>query len=236
MDRYILNTVASISLPSSVREISKVFRILFTLCVYEIDPPSPTLTEKTSRKRRASQERKCTTKRARVPPFSWKGRATPEWLVSSLEAMEATRGDLVTEGPWLIFEKKLTGTDVHPAQSRLLMPFNSLIRNDFLTPVEMGVVAEEDLKKGVGAVLVDQQKKKWGLILMRREMKKCSGNGTSNYALICGWNDVIQGNGLKEDDDISVWYFRWRERLCFALVLPPPPDMGQSSSSLDLCV
>ncbi|KAG2304209.1 hypothetical protein Bca52824_032860 [Brassica carinata] len=203
-------------------------------------PPSPALTEKTSRKRRASQERKCTTggksKKARVPPFSWKGRATPEWLVNSLKAMAAAKGDLVTEGPWLIFEKKLTGTDVHPAQSRLLMPFNSLIRNDFLTPVELGIVAEEDEKKGVGAILVDQQKKKWGLILMRREMLKGSGNGTSNYALICGWNDVVQGNKLKEDDDISVWYFRWRERLCFALVLPPPPDMAQSSSSLDLCV
>ncbi|CAH8390324.1 unnamed protein product [Eruca vesicaria subsp. sativa] len=202
-------------------------------------PSSSTLTEESSRKRRAPQERKRITggksKKVRVPPFSWKGRATPEWLVSLLEVMAATTGHLVNEGPWLIFEKKLTSTDVDPAQSRLLMPFNSLIRNDFLTPVELRIVAEEDEKNGVGAMLVDQQKKKWGLILMRREMIKGAGNGTSNYALICGWNDVVQDNGLKEDDDISVWYFRWRERLCFALVLPPP-DMAQSSSSPVLCV
>nr|VDD44309.1 unnamed protein product [Brassica oleracea] len=203
-------------------------------------PPSSTLTEKTNRKRRALQEKLISggkSKKVRVPPFSWKGRATPEWLVSLLEAMAATRGHLVTEGPWLIFEKKLTSTDVDPAQSRLLLPFNSLIRNDFLTPVELRIVAEhQDEKNGVGAMLVDQHKKKWGLILMRREMMKGAGNGTLNYALICGWNDVVQGNGLKEDDDVSVWYFRWRERLCFALVLPPPPDMAQSSSSLDLSV
>lgn len=211
--------------------------------------PPPTLTEKTSRKRRDTQERKPSTggksKKVRVPPFSWKERATPEWLVSLLEAMVATRGYLVTEGPRLIFEKKLTSTDVDPAQSRLLMPFNSLVRNDFLNPVELRIVAQEDEKRiaaqedeknGVGAMLVDQQKKMWGLILKRREMVKVEKNGTLNYALICGWNDVVQSNGLKEDDDISVWYFRWRECLCFALVLPPPPDMAQSSSSLDLDV
>ncbi|CAN6974736.1 unnamed protein product [Brassica rapa subsp. trilocularis] len=211
-------------------------------CFYVTAHPSSssTLTEKTNRKRRARKEKRNTggkSKKVRVPPFSWKGRATPGWLVSLLEAMAATRGELVTEGPWLIFEKKLTSTDVDPAQSRLLLPFNSLIRNDFLTPVELRIVAEhQDGKNGVGAMLVDQHKKKWGLILMRREMLKGAGNGTLNYALICGWNDVVQGNGLKEDDDVSVWYFRWRERLCFALVLPPPPDMAHSSSSLDLSV
>ncbi|KAF8082659.1 hypothetical protein N665_0813s0001 [Sinapis alba] len=209
-------------------------------CSYVSSPSSFLTAHRFSlRKRRAPQERSRITggesKKARVTPFSWKGRATPECLVSLLEGMAANKGYLVTEGPWLIFEKKLTSTDVDPAQSRLLMPFKSLIRNDFLKPVELRIVAEEGENNGVGAMLVDQQENKWGLILMRREMMKKTGKGTLNYALICGWNDFVQGNGLKEDDDISVWYFRWRECPCFALVLPPP-DIAQSSSSLDLCV
>ncbi|CAH2034827.1 unnamed protein product [Thlaspi arvense] len=203
---------------------------------------SSCLRERTSRKRRAVQDRNISrarkAKKPMVPSFSWIGRAIPECLIPMMESMKKTRrtkvieGNEVTEGPRLIFEKKLTKTDVKPQQSRLLMPFKTLIRNDFLTPVESSIVAEEDdNEEGLGAILVNQQNVKWGLILMRRLMEKKSGRGTLNYALICGWNEIVESNGLKTDDDISIWYFRLRGILCFALVLPPPPHIAQSTSS-----
>ncbi|KAL0752666.1 hypothetical protein Bca101_074276 [Brassica carinata] len=35
-------------------------------------------------------------------------------------------------------------------------------------------------------------------------------NGPWNYALVCGWNDVVKANGLKDVDNISLWSFRCR--------------------------
>ncbi|VVA90135.1 unnamed protein product [Arabis nemorensis] len=115
------------------------------------------------------------------------------------------------------------------------MPFNHLIRNDFLTPVESQIIEEDiknDNKTGVGAILVDQMSKKYGVMLKRWEMKKETGRGSWNYSLTCGWNDVVKANGLKANDYVSVWSFRCRGVLCFALV----PAMEQSSSSLALCI
>ncbi|CAA7033240.1 unnamed protein product [Microthlaspi erraticum] len=119
----------------------------------------------------------------------------------------------------LIFQRKLFKTDVTPGESRLSMPFNELICKDFLTPSELRNV-------------------KYGVMLKRWEMKKDSGNGSWNYALTCGWNDVVTANGLKQNDNISIWCFRWGGLLCFALVTPPPssPSMAQSSSPLALCL
>ncbi|CAA7026669.1 unnamed protein product [Microthlaspi erraticum] len=105
------------------------------------------------------------------------------------------------------------------------MPFNTLVCNDFLTPVELNILAEvREVGDGVGAILVDKQKAKWGLYLNEWGMKKASGNGTMNYALICGWNDIVKGNELEIGSFISIWSFRLFGLLCFALVLPPPMD------------
>ncbi|KAH0916888.1 hypothetical protein HID58_024548, partial [Brassica napus] len=78
-------------------------------------------------------------------------------------------------------------TDVKPSQGRLSIPFHKLIQNDFLTtPVESRITSTA--------------KKKWclGVFLRRWEM-----NGSWNYALVCGWNDVVKANGLKDGDNIS---------------------------------
>ncbi|KAL0693711.1 hypothetical protein Bca4012_060891 [Brassica carinata] len=185
------------------------------------NPPNPSsrssssscLTENndTSRKRRAAQEGKRGFKKAKVSPlFTWAGKDTPDWMV---QLMRSTKG---AQDPMLIFEKTLFETDVKPSQSRLSIPFYKLIRNDFLTPAESRII-EEDIgnreKTGLGAVLVDQGTKKWGVFLKRWEM-----NGSWNYALVCGWNDVVKANGLKDGDTISLWSFRCRGVLCFALV------------------
>ncbi|KAJ4876811.1 putative B3 domain-containing protein [Raphanus sativus] len=133
-----------------------------------------------------------------------------------LQLMRDTKG---AQDPMLIFEKTLFETDVKPSQSRLSIPFHKLIRNDFLTPAESRII-EEDISKrekmGLGAVLVDQGTKKWGVFLKRWEM-----NGSWNYALVCGWNDVVKANGLKDGDSISLWSFRCGGVLCFALVPLP---------------
>ncbi|ESQ38405.1 hypothetical protein EUTSA_v10029471mg [Eutrema salsugineum] len=189
---------------------------------------SSCLTENKSRKRPATQDTKRCGKsmKAKVETFSWKERETPEWLTLLMnDTNEAVlkwgeRTDLR-----LIFEKTLFKTDVNPGESRLSMPFNELIRKDFLTPVELRIIEEDinsDKKMGIGAILVDQRNVKWGVMLKRWEMKKDSGRGSWNYALTCGWNDIVKANGLKQGDIISVWSFRWGGLLCFALVTPPP--------------
>ncbi|CDY47226.1 BnaC09g14750D [Brassica napus] len=168
-----------------------------------------------SRKRRAVLEGKqrCFKKAKVSPLFTWEGKDTPDWMI---QLMRNTKG---AADPMLIFEKTLFETDVKPSQSRLSIPFHKLIRNDFLTPAESRII-EEDIsnreKMGLGAVLVDQGIKKWGVFLKRWEM-----NGSWNYALVCGWNDVVKANGLKDGDSISLWSFRCRGVLCFALVPLP---------------
>ncbi|KAJ4866968.1 putative B3 domain-containing protein [Raphanus sativus] len=176
---------------------------------------SSCLTENTSRKRRAVQEGKRSFKKAKVSPlFSWEGKDTPDWMVQLMRSMKGGAQDAK-----LIFEKTLFETDVKPSQSRLSIPFNKLIRDDFLTAVESRII-EEDInnkeKMGLGALLVDQGVKKWGVFLKRWEM-----NGSWNYALVCGWNDVVKANGLKDGDNISLWSFRCQGVLCFALVPLP---------------
>ncbi|CAN8303706.1 unnamed protein product [Cochlearia groenlandica] len=187
------------------------------------NPPNPNsqlcLTENKSRKRRAEQvkEGKGKSKKAKVAPLSWIGRDTPERLTQ------------LGQDPKLIFEKTLTETDVNPLQSRLLMPLKTMIRNDFLTPLETRIVEEEEDNEdgeifGVGSVLFDVENVKWGVIFKRRDMNKCSGKGSLNYALICGWNDMVKANGLKDGDSISVWSLRLCGLLCFAIVPPPATE------------
>ncbi|XP_020887731.1 B3 domain-containing protein At5g24050-like [Arabidopsis lyrata subsp. lyrata] len=118
------------------------------------------LTENTSRKRRAVEQRKRSggVKKAKVAPSSGTARETPEWLVKVMRDMKEVKDAK------LIFEKTLFVTDVNPTQNRLSMPFNNLIRNDFLTSVE-SIIINEDInnnkKIGVGVILVDQRSEKW---------------------------------------------------------------------------
>ncbi|VVA90139.1 unnamed protein product [Arabis nemorensis] len=171
------------------------------------DSKAKALNTRRSCKRRAVQEKE-----------------TPKWL---FQVMEKLKGEAYE--PRLIFERTLTKTDVDPGQSRLSMPFNLLIRNDFLTQVELRIIEKDiknDNKTGVGAILVDQMCKKYGVMLKRWEMKKETGRGSWNYSLICGWNDVVKANGLEEGDYINVWSFRWRGVLSFALVPALSPDNG----------
>ncbi|KAL1210910.1 putative B3 domain-containing protein [Cardamine amara subsp. amara] len=159
-------------------------------------------------------------KKAKVASFPrMVARATPEWLVQVMRDMNGAQ-DLR-----LIFERTLSASDVKKQQSRLLIPFKKLIRNDFLTPKESLVAAkdednndEDDENIGVGSILVNQRSKKWGLRFKIWKMKKKnSGKGTSIYILNWGWNDVVKGNSLREGDYSSLWSFRCRGELCFAL-------------------
>ncbi|CAH8261803.1 unnamed protein product [Arabidopsis lyrata] len=128
------------------------------------------LTENTSRKRRAVEQRKRTggVKKAKVAPSSGTARETPEWLVKVMRDMKEVKDAK------LIFEKTLFVTDVNPTQNRLSMPFNNLIRNDFLTSVE-SIIINEDInnnkKIGVGVILVDQRSEKWGVRKRKLELQ-----------------------------------------------------------------
>ncbi|XP_010446122.1 PREDICTED: B3 domain-containing protein At5g38500-like [Camelina sativa] len=174
----------------------------------------------TSRKRRAVQQRKSGNfKKAKVASFPRRTDTdAPEWIFQVMRRMRADAAN-----PLLIFEKGLKASDVKSGQSRLLIPFQQLIRNDFLTPGEYRAMEKDEYKEnddeniGVGAIFVNQRCEKWGVRFKIWAMEKDSGHGTLNYALNWGWNDVVKGNDLKEDDKISLWAFRWRGVLCFAL-------------------
>ncbi|XP_010436784.1 PREDICTED: putative B3 domain-containing protein At5g35780 [Camelina sativa] len=183
----------------------------------ETNDPSyePCLKENTtSRKRRAVQQRKSGNfKKAKVATFPRRtDTETPEWIFQVMRRMRADAAN-----PLLIFEKGLKASDVKSGQSRLLIPFQQLIRNDFLTPGEHRAIDKDDENIGVGAIFVNQRCEKWGVRFKIWAMEKDSGHGTLNYALNWGWNDVVKGNHLKQDDKISLWTFRCRGVLCFAL-------------------
>ncbi|KAL1202156.1 putative B3 domain-containing protein [Cardamine amara subsp. amara] len=180
-------------------------------------PPNPNSQSwSTSPKSRAVSQSKSSGghETAKIAPFSRTARAMPWWLVSVMRDMKG-------EHPMLIFEKTLFGSDVNPTLSRFSMPLNRLIRNDFLTDVELGIF-EEEIDNGVGAILVDPRSVKWGVVLKRWRLKDHSGIESWTFSLTCGWNEVVEANQLKDGDNITLWSFRCRGILCFALVLLPP--------------
>ncbi|KAL1209172.1 B3 domain-containing protein [Cardamine amara subsp. amara] len=190
------------------------------------DPPNPNyqtspsscLTENTNRKRRAVSQRKRTGgfKKAKIAPFLCTATEAPEWVFQVIRDMNG----YVEEEPRLFFERYLSVSDVKSSLSRLLIPFKKLIRKDFLTNAESRAMANEEDEEsaGVGTILVNQRSEKWGLRLKIWFMeKKDSGKGTLNYILNWGWNDVVKGNNLIENSKISLWTFRCRGVLCFAL-------------------
>nr|Q9FFM6.2 RecName: Full=Putative B3 domain-containing protein At5g35780 [Arabidopsis thaliana] len=185
---------------------------------YQSSSSSSCLTENKSRKRRAVQQRKSgKLKKARVVSLPRMSIETPEWVFQVMRYMNAD-----AETPRLIFERTLFNSDVKSGLSRLLIPFQQLIRNDFLTPAECRAIQkdednEDDKNIGVGTILVNQRSKMWGLRFKIWAMEKDSGHGTLNYILNWGWNDVVKGNGLKAGDNISLWTFRCRGVLCFPL-------------------
>ncbi|KAL9281320.1 putative B3 domain-containing protein [Arabidopsis thaliana] len=185
---------------------------------YQSSSSSSCVTENKSRKRRAVQQRKSgKLKKARVVSLPRMSIETPEWVFQVMRYMNAD-----AETPRLIFERTLFNSDVKSGLSRLLIPFQQLIRNDFLTPAECRAIQkdednEDDENIGVGTILVNQRSKMWGLRFKIWAMEKDSGHGTLNYILNWGWNDVVKGNGLKAGDNISLWTFRCRGVLCFAL-------------------
>ncbi|KAL1200349.1 B3 domain-containing protein [Cardamine amara subsp. amara] len=184
--------------------------------------PSSCLTESTSSKKLAVQQSSSggKSKRAKFVFLPRRmHREMPEWILEVIRDMDGV-GE-----PRLIFETELSASDVNQGQSRLLIPFNKLLRNDFLTLAECIALAKvapignrkEEDNFGVGTILVNQRSQKFGLRIKRYEMKKESGLGTSNYALNYDWNYVVKKNHLEKGSKISLWTFRCREILCFAL-------------------
>ncbi|KAG7591078.1 B3 DNA binding domain [Arabidopsis thaliana x Arabidopsis arenosa] len=182
--------------------------------------PSPWLMEYTSptEMREMLLQRRCSGgfKRPKVSFIPRRTREMPWW---QFQVMRDMNGEDLT----LILEKTLSKSDVNPTMGRLLMPYNSLIRNDFLTPEERSIIEEDidnddDEKMEVGAILVDPRFEKWGVVLKKWEVGNHSGNVSWNYCLTCGWNDVVKANDLKDGDNIGVWAFRCGGILCFALV------------------
>ncbi|XP_010507356.1 PREDICTED: putative B3 domain-containing protein At5g35780 [Camelina sativa] len=167
-------------------------------------------TENRKRKKRAVPLQSLVrSKIAKVASSPRQERETPEWLLDVMREMRGAQGPIR-----LIYVKPLTPSDVKPGPSRLLIPFQQLIRNDFLTHAE-----SQAIWNGLGTILVNQRSEQWDLRIKIWVMKKKKDSlkGTLNYCLNHGWNDVVKGNRLKAGDKICLWTFRCRRVLCFAL-------------------
>ncbi|KAF8057207.1 hypothetical protein N665_1263s0005 [Sinapis alba] len=141
---------------------------------------------------------------------------TPQWIRRLKKDMK------IVDDPILFAEKPLDLNDVDPVQNRLSIPFHILKRNDFLTCDEGKILGDQGINNGgrigVAAFLVDQRTKQWTVVL-KKWVRMCedSGKVLQSY-LLCGeWTDVVEANGLREEDKISLWSFRLNGFLFFAL-------------------
>ncbi|CAH2038799.1 unnamed protein product [Thlaspi arvense] len=140
---------------------------------------------------------------------------TPKWLLRLKKEMK------IADDPMLILEKTLELDDVDPRENRLLVPFESLKRSDFLTSDELNILGDESInndgRMGVGAFLVDQRTKQWSVVLKKWVLTTETGEISRSLLLSGEWKDVIEANGLRDDDNISLWSFRRHGILFFAL-------------------
>ncbi|CAL9213878.1 unnamed protein product [Arabidopsis halleri] len=164
--------------------------------------------------------RRKTTSYEYVPPKDPQDspKTPPEWLVQVMSRMNGA------DDPKLIIVKTLDSNDVDPRQNRLSIPINSVIQNDFLTLDESRLIDDDDTTNegnmGVAAFLVDQRTKKWNVGFKQWFMTTDSGSSYWSFVLRGEWSNVVETNGLKEGDKISLWSFRCNGLLCFALVPP----------------
>ncbi|CAH8308957.1 unnamed protein product [Eruca vesicaria subsp. sativa] len=140
----------------------------------------------------------------------------PKWIHRLKKDMN------IANDPILIAGKPLDLNDVDPDQNRLSIPFQTLQRNDFLTSDELKILGDQGVNNGgrigVAAFLVDQRTKQWKVVL-KKWVRMCddSGKVLSNYLLSGEWSDVVEANGLRDEDNISLWSFRLNGFLFFAL-------------------
>ncbi|CAN8295387.1 unnamed protein product [Cochlearia groenlandica] len=143
--------------------------------------------------------------------------ATPKWLLRLMKDMNTTT--TTEDDPILVTQKPLDLNDVDPIQNNLTIPFSSLLRNDFLTFQECQITENihNDETMGVGAIIVDQRTKQWTVVLKKRVVKGDSWVSSRSYLLGGEWSDIVKANSLRDDDNISLWSFRRRGILFFAL-------------------
>ena len=69
----------------------------------------------------------------------------------------------------------------------------------------------------MAACLVDQRNKQWKMVLKKWVRVSDSGKVLQSFLLSGAWSDVVEANGLRDGDNISLWSFRLNGFLFFAL-------------------
>ncbi|KAF8103983.1 hypothetical protein N665_0181s0006 [Sinapis alba] len=204
-----------------------------------MDPSSSTaLVEYVSQEDASPPTTPCLSRKKRPPPFtpiakqrkkkaedatsSWASEPTPDWLLKLMKGEEE---------PKRIIVKELSATDVNSNHNRLSIPCSNIIDTEFLSPREQRMIEEDEPKKyksGINAKLVvkfvgSDDLKEFGVNLRRWKMPKKTGSPTFVYNLVTGWNKVVDGCGLNENDEIRLWSYHSDGELCFVLALAPPP-------------
>ncbi|XP_068647592.1 B3 domain-containing protein At1g32030-like [Aristolochia californica] len=154
-----------------------------------------------------------------------KRRAAPE-LLQSLAMLYSD----FTEPVWL-GQKRLTRIDIHPHYQRFLI-LRSVVQKlkPLLTCWERGEIEPDD---GPGIYVPVMDPLGW-----RRELKLKRWPSLAQWALIQGWQVLVDVNELREGDHILIWEYRHGPNNQLGLILQRIPlllfnkkdDMHQDSS------
>lgn len=110
----------------------------------------------------------------------------------------------------LVFEKRLTASDVAKNHGRLLIPVLKVKNPGFLTSDEKTKLGNEE---NISVLVFDPERRKLILNLGQWNMRT-----NENYVLKTQWNQLVSVNGFKENMVIQVLSFRVEKQLCFAIV------------------
>ncbi|EXB50289.1 hypothetical protein L484_017827 [Morus notabilis] len=133
----------------------------------------------------------------------------------------------------LLIQKSLYKTDLTPGNNRLSIPLGSIAGDDFLTDEEKRKLEsrKEDDSKHLEGIQIDFFEPNLEFKKSNMTLKKWDYASSSSYMLSGHWNNVVERNGLKEEDIVQIWFFRRREGNNPSIALVNLSQRNVSSSS-----
>ncbi|KAA8523836.1 hypothetical protein F0562_010259 [Nyssa sinensis] len=116
-----------------------------------------------------------------------------------------------------LIQKKLYKTDTSRGHNRLSMPLTQIKDHNFLTDEEKTKI-NQTKNNEITVEVIGTKLDTYELCFKKWNMKKATGNISSSYVLITGWNSIVYDDKLKKDMEVQVWSFRVNGKLCFAIV------------------
>ncbi|KAA8523838.1 hypothetical protein F0562_010261 [Nyssa sinensis] len=97
-----------------------------------------------------------------------------------------------------LIQKKLYKTDTSRGHNRLSMPLTQIKDHDFLTDEEKKKI-NQTKNNEITVEVIGTKLDTYELCFKKWNMKKATGNISSSYVLITGWNSIVYDDELKKD-------------------------------------